>query len=76
MQRLRQDLAVHFIGVLVVVRGKARQHFIEEYTKCPPVDRLVVSLSKEQLWGEVLRSTAKRYAMSVGLIIVDDVGKI
>ena len=44
---LREDLAVHFIGVLIVVGWKAGQHFVEEDAKGPPINRLGVALAEQ-----------------------------
>jgi hypothetical protein len=58
-QGLLQNLAVHLIGVLIVERRQTRQHLVEQNTECPPIDRLGVSITKQQLGGKVLRSTTE-----------------
>jgi len=66
VQRLRQDLPVHLIRVLIVKGRETSQHLIQEHTKRPPIDSFGVALSVQQLGREVLwRSTE-----SVCLVLV------
>jgi hypothetical protein len=58
-QGLLQNLAVHFVGVLIVERRQTGQHFVEQDTESPPVHGLGVSIAKKQLGGKVLRSTTE-----------------
>ena len=46
VQRLGEDLAVHFVGVFVVVGWEAGQHFVQEHAERPPVDGLGVALAE------------------------------
>ena len=60
VQRLGQDLAVHLVGVLVVVRGQPRQHLVQQHAQRPPVDRLAVTLAEEEFGREVFGGAAER----------------
>ena len=59
MQRFREDLAVHLVGVFVVVRRQARQHFVEEHAQRPPVDGFGVALPEQEFGGEVFGGAAE-----------------
>ena len=63
-KRVLQDLLVHDIGVLIVVRRETGKHLVEEDTQCPPVDDFVVAFSVQNLGSEVLGCTAE----GVGLV--------
>jgi hypothetical protein len=47
MERFLQDLAVHFVGVLIVERWKAGQHLVQENAEGPPIYRFGVAVPKE-----------------------------
>jgi hypothetical protein len=55
-----QDLAVHFVGVLIVEWRQACQHLIEQDTESPPIHSLGVAVAKEKFWGEVFGSSTER----------------
>lgn len=60
MKRFGEDLAVHLIGVFVVVRRKTCQHLVEQYAESPPIYRLVVALTKKEFRRKVFRSSTER----------------
>lgn len=58
-QGLLQNLAVHLVGVLIVERRQTSQHLVKQDTESPPVHSLGVSITKQQLGGEILRGTTE-----------------
>ena len=59
VQRLVENLAVHFIRVFVVEGGKTCQHFVEEDAESPPVNGFVVAGALKKFGGEVFRCAAE-----------------
>jgi hypothetical protein len=60
--------------VLVAVeeRGDADDHLVNQDTKRPPIYGVVVAVTNQHLWGEVLGSAAE----TVGkLTVLDELGK-
>ena len=64
LDRLEQLLAV-----LRVEGRQAGEHFVNDRSQAPPVDRFSMSLAREDFWGQVLR----RAAEGVRVVIVLDV---
>ena len=56
-----ENLAVHLVGVFIVERWQTSQHFVEKHAKRPPVNRLGIAVSKEQLRGKVFGSATECY---------------
>jgi hypothetical protein len=61
VQWFSQDLAVHVVGVLVVERWQTRQHLVQKYTKCPPIDRLCIASASQQFRRKVFWCSTERY---------------
>jgi hypothetical protein len=58
-QGLLENLAVHFVGVLVIERRKSCQHLIQQDTESPPIDGLGVSVAKQKFGSEIFGSSAE-----------------
>ena len=57
--RLRiDDLPVDVHRVLILERWETREHFIDQDTQAPPIDRFPMALIQQDLGSDVLRSTA------------------
>ncbi len=50
---------VHVVLVLLVERWDTEKHFIEQDPEAPPICRLVVSISYDHFWREILRRAAE-----------------
>ncbi len=61
MKGFGEDLAVHFVGIFIVVGRKSGQHLVEKNAESPPIDRFGVTLTQQELGGEVLGGTAEGY---------------
>lgn len=57
--RLRiDDLPVDVHGVFILERWETREHFIDQDTQAPPIDRFSMALIQEDLGSNVLRGAA------------------
>ena len=54
------DGTVHKMLVLIKEWRDTHQHFVEKDSERPPVDRVIVALTREHLWREVLSGTTER----------------
>ena len=59
MQGLRENLAIHLVGVLIVEWWQASQHLVQENAEGPPIDRLGVAAASEEFWGKILGRTTE-----------------
>lgn len=70
---LVEDLAVHFVAVLIIVRRKSLKHFVQKSAQSPPVDLLAVATRKEDLGSKILgRTTEGEGDVVVGHSLFDE----
>ena len=62
------DVIHHLLSILLVVRRSPTQHLIDKGAQTPPVCRLAVTNSLDNLWGEVLGRSAVRVSASPSLV--------
>ena len=47
------------VGSVRVEWRAAHEHFVNEHSECPVVNTLIMTLGENDLWGKLLRRTAK-----------------
>jgi len=51
----------------IIMKNLPREHFVKENAKCPPVNSVVMSLTHNDFWCKILRSTTERVASIINL---------
>ena len=71
-ERCLLDELVHLVLILVIKWWDADYHFVNQYSKRPPIKRVVMTCAYNHLWRQVLRSTTERVWLScIRRLLVD-----